>query len=134
MQPADLAAFDRHAYISLVTFRRSGAGVPTPVWFAVRDGRIVVFSEARAGKVKRLRNDPRVRFAPCDVRGRVRGEHWHDGRARIVADRAGEQAAYAALRAKYGWQMRLLDAFSWLAGRIRGRAVLEIEPAAGSRA
>jgi hypothetical protein len=134
MQPADLAAFDRHAYISLTTFRRSGAGVPTPVWFAVRDGRIVVFSEARAGKVKRLRNDPRVRFAPCDVRGRVRGEHWHDGRARILADRAGEQAAYAALRAKYGWQMRLLDAFSWLAGRIRGRAVLEIEPAAGSRA
>jgi hypothetical protein len=132
MHPADLAAFDRHAYISLVTFRRTGAGVPTPVWFAVRDGRIVVFSEARAGKVKRLRNDPRVRFAPCDVRGRVRGERWQDGRARIVAERAEEQAAYAALRAKYGWQMRLLDAFSRLAGRIRGRAVLEIEPAAGT--
>jgi hypothetical protein len=130
MQPADLAAFDRHAYISLVTFRRSGTGVPTPVWFAVHGGRLVVFTEARAGKVKRLRNDPRVRFAPCDVRGRVRGESWQDGRARIVEDRAEEQAAYAALRAKYGWQMRVLDAFSWLAGRIRGRAVLAIEPAA----
>ncbi len=130
MQAADLDALDRHAYISLVTFRRSGAGVPTPVWFAVRDGRIVVFSEARAGKVKRLRNDPRARFAPCDVRGRVRGERWQDGRARIVVDRAEEQAAYAVLRAKYGWQMRLLDTFSRLAGRIQGRAVLEIEPAA----
>lgn len=130
MQPAELAAFDRNAYLSLVTFRRSGAGVATPVWFAQRDGRLVVFTEARSGKVKRLRNDPRVRFAACDVRGRVRGDRWHEGRARIVSDRADEQAAYAALRAKYGWQMRLLDAVSRLAGRIQGRAVLEIEPLA----
>lgn len=132
MQAADLDALDRHAYISLETFRRSGVGVPTPVWFAIRDGRIVVFTEARAGKVKRLRNDPRARFAVCDVRGRVRGDRWQEGRARIVSDREQERSAYAALRTKYGWQMRLLDAFSRLAGRIQGRAVLEIEPASGS--
>jgi PPOX class probable F420-dependent enzyme len=129
MPTADLAALDRHAYISLVTFRRSGAGVATPVWFAVRDGRIVVFSEARAGKVKRLRNDARVRYALCDVRGRLRGDPWHEGRARIVAA-SEEPQAYAALRAKYGWQMRVTDFFSTLAGRIKNRAVLEIEPAA----
>jgi PPOX class probable F420-dependent enzyme len=129
MQPADLAAFDRHAYISLVTFRRSGTGVPTPVWFAVHGGRLVVFTEASAGKVKRLRNDPRVRFAPCDVRGRVRGESWQDGRARIVEERAEEQAAYAALRAKYGWQMALLVAGAKLSGKWRERAIVELRPA-----
>jgi len=126
MQPADLAALDLERYLSLVTFRRPGAGVATPGWFAGASGRLWVFTEARSGKVKRLRRDARARFAPCDVRGRVHGS-WREARAR-VADRAQEPAAYAALRAKYGWQMRLLDFFSRLAGRIQGRAVLEIDP------
>ena len=130
MHAADLAALDRERYISLVTFRRNGAGVATPVWFAFASGRLWVFTEARSGKVKRLRRDPRVRLAACDVRGRVHGS-WGEARAR-VADRAEEPAAYAALRTKYGWQMRLLDLFSRLAGRIQGRAVLAIEPGAES--
>ena len=133
MHTADLAALDRESYISLVTFRRSGAGVPTPVWFALHEGRLWAFTESRAGKVKRLRHDARARFAVCDVRGRTRGA-WHEARARIVGDAAAQHAAYAALRAKYGWQMRVLDFFSRLAGRIDARAVLEIEPIAGASA
>lgn len=133
MHAADLAALDREPYISLVTFRRSGTGVPTPVWFAVRDGRLWAFSESRAGKVKRLRNDPRARFAACSARGRVHGA-WHDARARVVTAAPQRQAAFAALRAKYGWQIRLLDFFSWLGGRIDARAVLEITPVSGSDA
>jgi PPOX class probable F420-dependent enzyme len=131
--PANLAALDRESYISLVTFRRTGAAVPTPVWFAAKNGRLYVFTESRAGKVKRLRNDARARFAACNARGRVHGD-WHEARARVVADPAEERAAYATLRAKYGWQMRVLDFFSRLAGRIDARAVLEIEPVAAGRA
>ena len=57
LNPAALAALDRKPYISLVTFRRSGDAVQTPVWFAAYDGKLYVFSEADAWKVKRLRND-----------------------------------------------------------------------------
>lgn len=128
MQADELGAFDRHAYLSLETFRRSGVGVATPVWFAAADGRLFVFSEADAGKVKRLRNDARVRFAACNVRGVLRGP-WHEARARVLSDPARVAAGYAALRAKYGWQMRAVDFFSRLAGRISNRALLEIEPA-----
>jgi PPOX class probable F420-dependent enzyme len=128
--PADLAAIDRESYISLVTFRRTGAAVPTPVWFAAHGGRLYAFTESRAGKVKRLRNDARARFAACNARGRVHGE-WHEARARVITDPAEQRAAYAALRAKYGWQMRLVDFFSRLAGRIDARAMLEIEPSEG---
>ena len=32
--------FGRHRYMSLGTFRRSGAEVATPVWFAVADGKL----------------------------------------------------------------------------------------------
>jgi len=125
----DLAALEtigRHRYISLATFRRSGEVVKTPVWCARHGGRFYVFTAAGSGKVKRLRNDPRIRVAPCGARGRVRGA-WIDGQARRVEDPAIERAAYAALLAKYGWQMRVLDFFSKLTGRIEARAILELD-------
>jgi PPOX class probable F420-dependent enzyme len=121
-----LARLDREAYLNLATFRRSGAAVETPVWFAAHEGRLYVFTEGTAGKVKRLRANPSVRVAPCNVRGRPKGD-WVSGRARRIDDPAMVAAAYRALRRKYGWQMRLLDLFSRVAGRIDQRAILEIE-------
>ena len=122
----DPERLDREPYINLATFRRSGVAVRTPVWFARSGERFYAFSEAKAGKVKRLRNDPRIEVAPCSVRGRVTGE-WIPGRARRVDDAATVERAYAALRSKYGWQMRLADFFSRLSGRYDQRAVLELE-------
>ena len=126
MGDSEIAALDRHSYFSLETFRRSGVGVKTPVWFAARDGCAYVFSEAKAGKVKRLRNDDRVRVAPCTVNGRISG-NWLEGRAHVVDDSAIVARAYEALRAKYGWKMMLVDFASRLAGRFDGRAILRVE-------
>jgi len=126
MDDAALAALDRESYISLETFRRDGRSVKTPVWFALREGRLYAFSEADAGKMKRLRNDANLRIAACNVRGVVHGD-WIAGVGRRVADRETIDAAYAALLAKYGWQMRVTNFVSRLAGRIGGRAVIEIE-------
>ncbi len=123
MKPETL---DRHRYISLVTFRRSGEAVKTPVWLAKRGGRFYVFTAVGSGKVKRLKNDRRIRAAPCGPRGRLRGE-WIEGQARRIEDPAIESAAYAVLLAKYGWQMRVLNFFSRLSGRIEERAILELE-------
>lgn len=115
----------REAYVSLATFRRDGRAVKTAVWIAERGGKLYVFTEAKAGKVKRLRNDAHVRLAPCNVRGVLRGD-WTEGSARIVDDAETEAIAYEALGRKYGWQMWLANFASRLAGRIDGRAVLEI--------
>ena len=122
----DLAAFDRHRYMALTTFRRSGAEVRTPVWFAAMDGKIYVFTTGESGKVKRLRRSSRARVAPSDVRGGVRGEWW-DVAARLVTEPGLIERAHAALRAKYGWQAWVGDVFSRLTGRIRRRAWIEIE-------
>ncbi|PYN03410.1 MAG: PPOX class F420-dependent oxidoreductase [Candidatus Rokuibacteriota bacterium] len=116
---------DRHRYLSLATFRRSGVEVRTPVWFAVADGKLYVFTSGDSGKAKRLRNSPRARIAPCDARGGVRGA-WREATARLVTDRALIARAGDALRAKYGWQMTILDLFSRVAGRIERRAWIEI--------
>jgi PPOX class probable F420-dependent enzyme len=126
MDPKALEVLDRERYLALATFRRSGAAVETPVWFAAQGGRLYVFTEGTAGKVKRLRANPAIRIAACDVRGRVHAA-WLPGRARRIDDPAAVAAAYRALRRKYGWQMRVLDLFSRLAGRIDRRAMLELE-------
>jgi PPOX class probable F420-dependent enzyme len=112
-------------YISLATFRRSGAAVETPVWFATMDGKLYVVTDGTSAKVKRLRATKTIRLAICDVRGKVRGE-WHEGSGRIVKDAALVERAHAALHEKYGWQMWLLDAGSRLFGRYGRRAYLEL--------
>ena len=81
------AELDRHRYMSLATFRRTGAQVATPVWFAAVAGRLYVVSAGDSGKVKRLRNAARARVAPCDARGGVRGP-WQDATARVITDAA----------------------------------------------
>jgi PPOX class probable F420-dependent enzyme len=122
----DLGDLDRHRYMSLATFRRNGAEVATPVWFAAAAGKLYVFTAGESGKVKRLRHSSRSRVTPSDARGRVRGE-WREASARIVTEPRSIERAHAALRSKYGWQMRLADLLSRLTGRINRRAWLEIE-------
>jgi len=119
------AALDRHRYVSLATFRRSGEVVATAVWFAIVDDKLYVVSAGDAGKVKRLRNDSRARVAPCDVRGNVVGP-WNDATARVITDPARIAEVQAALRLKYGWQVRIFNFVSRLTGRAARRAWLEI--------
>lgn len=111
-------------YLNLATFRKNGAEVHTPVWFA-RDGDLYyLFSAGDAGKVKRLRNSSRARVAPCNVHGKVLGP-WLEAEAMLLADPDRERA-HQALRRKYGWQMALLDFLAGLSGRRQRRAYIAL--------
>ena len=112
-------------YGSLVTYRRNGAAVATPVWLAPANGKHYLFSAGQAGKVKRLRANSQVRLARCTAGGRVKSD-WLAGVGRVVIDAPTIAIAYAALRAKYGWAMWLGDALAKLSGRYRQRAIIEI--------
>jgi PPOX class probable F420-dependent enzyme len=120
------ADLDRHRYISLSTFRRNGAEVATPVWFAADGAKLYVFTLTDSGKVKRLRHTARARVAPSDGRGRVLGV-GHTATARVLIEPVATERAHAALRRKYGWQLRVADLLSTLTGRIRRRAWIEID-------
>ncbi len=122
----NVSRFDGERYINLATFKRDGSTVATPVWFAEIHGQLYAFSERRAGKIKRLRNSPRARVALCDVRGKLRDE-WTEAAAHVVEDPETIDTAFAAIRRKYGWQMRIADVLSTLSGRIKNRAVIRIE-------
>jgi PPOX class probable F420-dependent enzyme len=112
-------------YVNLVTFRRDGREVRTPVWIAPGDGYFYVFSASNAGKVKRIRANKNVRFAGCDVRGEIIGP-WFEGHARVLAE-SDRNRALQALHRKYGWLMTISDVFAKLSGRFRKRAYIEIK-------
>ncbi len=112
-------------YVSLMTFRRNGNGVPTPIWIAGDNGKLYAVTDGTSAKMKRLKVTDRVRIAACDARGKVKGE-WADGHARRVDDLVVIARAMAALGQKYGWQFALLNVFSRLFGRIGRRAYIEI--------
>ncbi|WP_410570812.1 PPOX class F420-dependent oxidoreductase [Amycolatopsis sp. cmx-4-61] len=84
----------------LVTFRRNGDRVATPVWAATADGVVYVRTQRASGKVKRLRRNGNVLLAPCGPRGVPRCAPVA-GRARLLPA-AEEPVAERALRARYG--------------------------------
>lgn len=61
-------------YISLKTFRKSGEGVLTAVWFAQVDDQLYVTTGPESGKIKRIRHTPQIEIAPCTRVGEVTGE------------------------------------------------------------
>jgi PPOX class probable F420-dependent enzyme len=78
-----LAQFGGQNYISLETFKKNGQGVKTPVWFVLHQNAFYVYTEADSWKVKRIRNNRRVRVAVCNIRGAIKGP-WLDATASII--------------------------------------------------
>ena len=113
-------------YVSLATYRRNGQEVCTPVWLAKLDANYYLFSEGKAGKVKRIRANGRARLAACDLRGRV-CSGWLEAQGRIVEEVELIERVYVALRRKYRWQMKIGDFFSKISGRYYKRAIIELQ-------
>ncbi|WP_405406285.1 PPOX class F420-dependent oxidoreductase [Streptomyces sp. NBC_01104] len=104
-----LQDFARSEYVSLTTYRKDGTPVATPVWAAVDGGELFVWTKTDSWKVKRLRNDNRVRVTVCDVRGRIaEGAPSADGTGRLLDER-GTARVRRVIGRKYTWKYWLLD-------------------------
>jgi len=126
MSAEHLNQFEGQNYLTLESYRKTGAGVATPVWFAEGDGKLYVYSLANAGKVKRIRNNPRVRVAPCDMRGNRKGE-WCEGTARILVDATESGLAHHLLDRKYGWMKRIGNIYGKLLKRERAAIAISLD-------
>lgn len=127
------AGFAGQKYLNLESFKKSGQGVKTPVWFAAdpcakldsSGAKLYVYTIGVSGKVKRIRNNSSVKIAPCNMRGDVQGD-WVPACAEIVS---GAEAAHGMelLNKKYVPWKQLLDFFAMF--RKRERTVFVIRPA-----
>jgi len=103
----DLSGLAGHHTCLLVTHKRSGEPVPSPVLFGLSEGKLYLRTEARSAKIKRIANDPRVLVGPCNFRGKPLGDLVR-GVARVLP--ATEHAeAYAVLRANYRTSDRMFE-------------------------
>ena len=131
-RPDTAAALFRGRYLSITSYKRDGCGVATPVWFVLRDGRLLVETDAASGKVKRIRRNPRVRVAVCTAGGRLRGQQM-PATAEILP--GSEIAAVERLMAdKYRFDMIIFKPLRFVQARLHlGRprtepAILSITP------
>jgi PPOX class probable F420-dependent enzyme len=125
MTPHELA---RERYVNLVTFKRSGDEVKTPIWFAADPQdprRLWMYTNGKSWKVKRIRNGGLARVAACNARGGVHGP-WLEARARIEPDERAITRAFDLLVQKYGWQARLLLVGARLGNTWKDRTILEV--------
>jgi PPOX class probable F420-dependent enzyme len=104
MPAAIPAAIQDQKYISLTTFRKTGVGVPTPVWFGEENGKLYVMTRGDMGKAKRIRNNPQVKVAPCTIRGKITGPEF-PATARILPQEEHARARRSINR-KY-WMARI---------------------------
>ena len=110
----------KQRYVSLTTFRRDGTAASVPVWVVSDDGeRLLIWTGADTGKVKRIRRDPRVLIAPADYRGRELGPQVQ-AQARVLGPEA-DAIVVPLLRRKYGWQRRALEIQGRLSSLLRRR-------------
>lgn len=124
--PAGTAAdLHGHKHLLLVTYRRDGRAVPTPVWFGHGDdGALYCRSGAADGKVKRIRNNRQVLVAPCDHRGSPLGPPF--AATADIVSAADEPAAEAAIRANFGLGRRI---YKRLLGDAVPAAYVRVTPA-----
>ena len=104
----DLLALGDESFVALTTFRRSGVAVPTTVWVA-RDGdALLVTTNDGTGKVKRIRNDPRIELRPSGRLGKVADDApMATGRAEVLRDEESAARLHEIFLAKYGMQFRI---------------------------
>jgi uncharacterized protein len=124
MSTNSLTQFLNQRYLNMETYRKAGNPVATPVWFAEENGTLYIYSLANAGKVKRIRNNPKVRIVPCDMLGKPKGE-WVEAKAQILDERAAT-LGHKLLNKRYGWMKRIADAFSKLRRRQKVLIAMEI--------
>ena len=118
-----IAQFANAKYLNLETFRKTGVGVRTPVWFAQEGDIFYVYALADSERsnvsatTRRYGSRPATCAATCAVRG------W----TRMPASANGAEAAggQELLRHKYGWIKIVGDFFSRMRGRTQ--AVIAIE-------
>ena len=123
---ADLA---KAQYILLTTFTKDGRPKPVPIWAAADGDRLLVITEAKSWKVKRIRNTPRVTLATCTMRGAATSEAV-EGTAAIL-DKSHNAAVYDAIGKRYGLVGKVFNFFSKLRGGLENNIGVELRVTQG---
>ena len=108
-----LEQFENQKYINLETFRKSGEGVKTPVWFVQDRDVFYVWTQADSWKAKRIRNNGNINVVPSTASGEPVGE-WVAAHATANESEFALSFTKKLLRKKYGLAFFAFDLMSKL--------------------
>ena len=114
-------------YVLLTTFTKDGRPKPTPVWAAPDGDRLLVITQEKSWKVKRIRNTPRVTLAVCDMGGHPKSEAIEA--TATILDKSQTGVVYDAIGREYGLIGRVFNLFSKLRGGMHNNVGLELRAA-----
>jgi len=115
---SDIEDLQSQKYISLETYKKNNQPVRTPVWFVIQNDLIHVITREGTGKVKRIKNNPQVKFATCTFGGKPTGE-WFSGYTSKVTGEESEKAIKLRKK-KYGFMANIAQ----FASRGKGNLVV----------
>ena len=125
--PVTFAEIAKSEYILLTTFTKDGRPKPTAIWAAPQGDGLVVITQEKSWKVKRIRNTSRVTIAACDRSGKPKGEAVEA--IATILDKSANGATYDAIGRRYGLVGKTFNVFSKLRGGMKNNVTIEIKAA-----
>ena len=125
--PVTFAEIAKSEYILLTTFTKDGRPKPTAIWAAPQGDGLVVITQEKSWKVKRIRNTSRVTIAECDRSGKPKGEAVEA--IATILHKSANGATYDAIGRRYGLVGKTFNVFSKLRGGMKNNVTIEIKAA-----
>jgi uncharacterized protein len=125
--PLTFADVAKAEFVLLTTFTKDGRPKPTAIWAANDGDRLLVITQAKSWKVKRIRNTPRVTLAICDRGGKPKSEAIEA--TATILDKSQTGVVYDAIGSEYGLLGKAFNLFSKLRGGMNNNVGLELRPA-----
>jgi putative ABC transport system ATP-binding protein len=125
MSAASDASLGDSLCMNVRSFRKDGTPVDTPVWVVPFEGGVACFTDDRSYKFKRMRRNPSVEVAPCDVWGKLHGP-WRKAQVSFVTEPARREQVFALIAKKYGIHWIMATIGKRLTRTIHHRVVIAV--------
>ena len=122
----DFNDFKDVEYINLITYKKDGSPVTTPVWVAPHDNSLVVTTSLNAGKVKRVRNNGKATIYITNQSGTKRLSESLDVIGSLVTEPEAKAEAVGVIKNKYGVISQM-----FLRGPDEHRAIIKLDELGG---
>ena len=118
--------FESVEYVNLVTYKKDGSSVTTPVWVAPYQNSLVVTTSLNAGKVKRIKNNGKATIYVTNQTGSKKLSESLDVSASLISDSKDKSEAVEKIKKKYGLISKM-----FLRGPDEQRAIIKLEKIGG---
>jgi PPOX class probable F420-dependent enzyme len=118
--------FESVEYVNLVTYKKDGSSVTTPVWVAPYQNSLVVTTSLNAGKVKRIKNNGKATIYVTNQTGSKKLSESLDLSASLISESKDKSEAVQKIKKKYGLISKM-----FLRGPDEQRAIIKLEEIGG---